>query len=98
MKCNNILGVAVTVAAALAFSPSSAYASCEGVCYLAYRTCQTSSPNPENCDSKLDLCLSRCSGDGAANQAKLGIKDQHGQEIVLGQKQPSTPLVQSNNS
>lgn len=90
-----IVGAALAVGAALSLTPGKADASCVGVCNMAYRQCLSSGSPEDQCETKLEMCMERCEGQPGtadAQRTQLHIKDQNGQEILIGQTRPVSLL------
>lgn len=88
-----IAGAALAVGTVLSLAAGTASASCQGTCNTAYRQC-VAQGNPD-CKEILTSCLDFCKGESnvaEAERARTHIKDQNGQEILIGRTRPVSLL------
>ncbi|RZZ87179.1 hypothetical protein [Pseudoxanthomonas winnipegensis] len=85
------VGAGVVIAVLLSFASSEASASCESICTHQYQLCISDGHPASQCSAERTQCLSECAGgSGISARTRMNIKDQNGQEIVLGQSHPTS--------
>jgi hypothetical protein len=86
-----IFGVAIAVGAVLSVTSPNAQASCASICAHEYDLCIEDGRTAAQCRTEQQTCLADCLGSSVTTQHRqTNIKDQKGQQIVLGQSRPAS--------